>query len=175
MSCPQCGHRNPVGARFCSSCGAGLDDGDAANTTMVVAVPLDNATEEVEIEFQRKDRKTKAPLFDDDGNPVMGIFSKWRWIFEITEGEFVGVNIYGDTQAEFSTREDNLVRIWSEVLTGKEIEVGEELDTDALIGLEAMMSIRHDDPVPKKDGTVFYGCSPMEMLPKSDALSEIPF
>ena len=51
MSCPQCGHRNPVGARFCSSCGAGLDDGDAANTTMVVAVPLDNATEEVEIEF----------------------------------------------------------------------------------------------------------------------------
>jgi pSer/pThr/pTyr-binding forkhead associated (FHA) protein len=51
MSCPHCGHRNPVGARFCSSCGAGLDDGDAANTTMVVAVPLDNATEEVEIEF----------------------------------------------------------------------------------------------------------------------------
>ena len=51
MSCPQCGHRNHVGARFCSSCGAGLDDGDAANTTMVVAVPLDNATEEVEIEF----------------------------------------------------------------------------------------------------------------------------
>ena len=51
MSCPQCGHRNPVGARFCSSCGAGLDDGDAANTTMVVTVPLDNATEEVEIEF----------------------------------------------------------------------------------------------------------------------------
>ena len=51
MSCPQCGHRNPVGARFCSSCGAGLDAGDAANTTMVVAVPIDNATEEVEIEF----------------------------------------------------------------------------------------------------------------------------
>ena len=51
MSCPQCGHRNPVGARFCSSCGAGLDTGDAANTTMVVAVPIDNATEEVEIEF----------------------------------------------------------------------------------------------------------------------------
>ena len=51
MSCPHCGHRNPVGARFCSSCGAGLDAGDPANTTMVVAVPIDNATEEVEIEF----------------------------------------------------------------------------------------------------------------------------
>jgi pSer/pThr/pTyr-binding forkhead associated (FHA) protein len=51
VSCPQCGHRNPVGARFCSSCGAGLDDGEAASTTMVVAVPIDNASDEVEIEL----------------------------------------------------------------------------------------------------------------------------
>ena len=52
VSCPQCGHPNPVGARFCSSCGAGLDGGeDHTNTTMVVAVPVDGITEEVDIEL----------------------------------------------------------------------------------------------------------------------------
>lgn len=138
-------------------------------------VKLNSVTEQ-EIEFHRKDKKTKQPLYDDLGNPEMGVFKKWRWIFEITDGEYLGVEIYGDTQPEFSTREDNLVRIWSEALTGKEIEVGEELDTDTLIGCEAMMSIRHDDPVKKKDGSFFYGCSPAEIFPKADALDgEPPF
>jgi hypothetical protein len=41
VSCPQCGHRNPLGSRFCSSCGAGLDGGEA-HTTMSVAVPIDS-------------------------------------------------------------------------------------------------------------------------------------
>jgi hypothetical protein len=136
-------------------------------------VKLDSV-EEVEIEYQRKDRKTKTPLVDEDGNPQMAMFTKWRWIFEITDGEFAGLQIFGDTPAEFSTREDNLVRIWSEVLTGKEIEIGEELDTDGLVGLEAMMSVRHDEPVRKKNGEMFYGVSPAEVLPKSDALAEEP-
>ena len=41
VSCPQCGHRNPVGSRFCSSCGAGLDGGEDL-TTSSVAVPIDS-------------------------------------------------------------------------------------------------------------------------------------
>src|SRR6187549_1095261 len=41
VSCPQCGHRNPIGSRFCSSCGAALDGGEAP-TTMSVAVPVDS-------------------------------------------------------------------------------------------------------------------------------------
>ena len=50
VTCPQCGHRNPLGSRFCSSCGAGLDGGEA-HTTMSVTVPIDSAVEEVEIEL----------------------------------------------------------------------------------------------------------------------------
>jgi pSer/pThr/pTyr-binding forkhead associated (FHA) protein len=48
--CPQCGHRNPIGARFCSSCGAALEDGEH-HTTMSVTVPIDSPAEEVEIEL----------------------------------------------------------------------------------------------------------------------------
>jgi len=50
VTCPQCGHRNPMGSRFCSSCGAGLDGGET-HTTMSVTVPIDSAAEEVEIEL----------------------------------------------------------------------------------------------------------------------------
>ncbi len=50
VSCPQCGHPNPLGAKFCSSCGAPLDDGEH-HTTMSVTVPVDSAMEEVEIEL----------------------------------------------------------------------------------------------------------------------------
>lgn len=50
VSCPQCGHPNPLGAKFCSSCGASLGDGEH-HTTMSVTVPVDSAIEEVEIEF----------------------------------------------------------------------------------------------------------------------------
>ena len=42
VACPQCGHRNPLGSRFCSSCGVALDDGDH-HTTMSVTVPVDSA------------------------------------------------------------------------------------------------------------------------------------
>jgi hypothetical protein len=51
VSCPQCGHPNPMGAKFCSSCGVSLGDGEHHNTTMSVTVPVDSALEEVEIEL----------------------------------------------------------------------------------------------------------------------------
>ena len=50
VTCPQCGHRNPLGARFCSSCGGALDGGEP-HTTKSVIVPIDSAAEDVEIEL----------------------------------------------------------------------------------------------------------------------------
>ncbi|MGH2752594.1 MAG: FHA domain-containing protein [Actinomycetota bacterium] len=34
MYCTNCGHKNPEGANFCSSCGAPLKDGKGADTTI---------------------------------------------------------------------------------------------------------------------------------------------
>ena len=52
VSCPQCGHKNPLTAKFCSSCGANLDQpGDEHHTTMSVTVPIDSAMEELDIEL----------------------------------------------------------------------------------------------------------------------------
>jgi hypothetical protein len=47
--CPRCGHRNPAGGNFCSSCGSPLDD-RPDHTTMSVTVPVDTPEEELEVD-----------------------------------------------------------------------------------------------------------------------------
>ena len=42
MFCNQCGHRNPPGSNFCSSCGAALNLGESDDTTMThVVTPVE--------------------------------------------------------------------------------------------------------------------------------------
>lgn len=50
VSCPQCGHRNPLGAKFCSSCGTALEAAES-HTTMSVTVPIESSMEEVEVDL----------------------------------------------------------------------------------------------------------------------------
>ncbi len=51
LSCPHCGHPNPIGAKFCSSCGAGLGPGEH-HTTISVTVPIESSMEdEVQVEL----------------------------------------------------------------------------------------------------------------------------
>ena len=47
--CNQCGHRNPLGANFCSSCGAPLehDPGERTTITFQIDAPSDPGDEEV--------------------------------------------------------------------------------------------------------------------------------
>ena len=49
--CPRCGHRNPLGANFCSSCGASIEEQAEHNTTMSVAVPVESVEEEVTVDI----------------------------------------------------------------------------------------------------------------------------
>jgi pSer/pThr/pTyr-binding forkhead associated (FHA) protein len=48
--CNNCGHRNPLGANFCSSCGAPLDVGqDHTTITFALDAPIDTTDEEVSV------------------------------------------------------------------------------------------------------------------------------
>ncbi len=51
MSCPQCGHQNPLSANFCSSCGSDLEKGPDHNTTVTVTVPVESAGDDVRVEL----------------------------------------------------------------------------------------------------------------------------
>ena len=51
VTCPHCGHANPLTSHFCSSCGVDLEVPAEHSTTMSVLVPIDSPAEEVQIEL----------------------------------------------------------------------------------------------------------------------------
>ncbi len=51
VTCPHCGHQNPLGANFCSSCGSDLEVPSEHGTTASVVVPIDSAVEEIEVDL----------------------------------------------------------------------------------------------------------------------------
>lgn len=120
----------------------------------------------------------QVPYFKKDRNGVktneQAVFTKWEWKFEIVEGAYLGDVLRGDTRPEYTTRADNKVRQWSESLLNRELTVGEELDTDMLLGLPCIVTIRHGEPRPKSDGSNFYPCEVDEVLPKSGSLINQP-
>lgn len=62
-------------------------------------------------------------------------FWKWNWEFQIADGEYQGIKVWEDTDAEFTNHPGNKVRLYAEALLGAEMELGMGLDTDELIGL----------------------------------------
>ena len=90
-----------------------------------------------------------------------GTFVKWEWEFIIPEGEFTGLNVRGNSEPRFTSQDQSsgdlaLARPWAEALLGRELELGEEIDTDDLIGLTGQGTVRHLDPRPKKEGDGFW-------------------
>jgi len=107
----------------------------------------------------------EIPYTNRDGKPAT--FKKWEWIFQITEGDYAGISAYGETEAKLTTHPDNLVRQWGEVLRDAPFGIGEGLNTDDLLGLPCVITVRHDPPRPKKDGqSKFYPCPVDQVFPE---------
>jgi pSer/pThr/pTyr-binding forkhead associated (FHA) protein len=51
VTCPHCGHQNPLGSHFCSSCGTDLEVPSEHGTTASVLVPIDTPAEEIEVDL----------------------------------------------------------------------------------------------------------------------------
>lgn len=90
-----------------------------------------------------------------------GVFTKWEWAFTVKEGEYAGLTLQGNSEPRFTSNDQpggmlSLAKPWAEALLGREMELGEEIDTDDLIGLAAVATVRHLDPRPKKDGQGFW-------------------
>lgn len=100
-------------------------------------------------------------------------FTKWNWEFELTEGEFSGLHVWGDTEPKLTNREDNKVRQWAEALRGLPFEMGEGLDTDDLIGLPCLVVLDHEE-VTNKKGEPVYKC-PVVSVIEAGIPTEPPF
>lgn len=121
--------------------------------------------EERSFEWHQKDFNTKELKYDGAGQPIMRSKTVWRWHFEITDGEFQGDNVNGETENEITTLEDNICRQWAEALLGAEINVGDGFDTDTVLGVGCMVRLAHDKPYRRADGTMGYFSSVVEVMP----------
>lgn len=121
-----------------------------------------NKVDEKVIPFRNKDGK-------DDS------FTKWTWEFEILEGDKAGLKVWVDTEPRITTGESDKVRQIAETLLGRTFELGEGLDTDLLLGLQAVITVDNVERA-KKDGGTSYTTPLAEIFP-ADALpeSEAPF
>lgn len=82
-----------------------------------------------EIHWKRNDKDLSTTLLN--------------WRFEVTDGEFVGRNVWGSTDARLSLDPRNKYRPWAETLLGRTLDVGTALDTDDLIGLTCEIAITY--------------------------------
>lgn len=101
---------------------------------------------------------------------------KWMWEFKITSGQYADEKVWAETDPKITNLADDQVRHWAETLLGRELEIGEEFDTDLVVGLACQFTVRHEDPRPKKDGSGnFYGVSVQDLFPAPSEYDEPPF
>ena len=83
MFCNQCGHRNPPGSNFCSSCGAALNLGESDDTTMThVLTPVEEREGEEDLKVSDDDLAGGGALLVVRRGPNEG--SKYMLDAEVT-------------------------------------------------------------------------------------------
>ncbi len=102
---------------------------DSIHTARLESIELRN--------FEWTDRKT--------GELKQGQSLDWWWVITRTNygDQYIGRRLKSECNARLTNRSDNYFRKWAEALRKKPIEVGESLDTDQLLGLEAEIVIAY--------------------------------
>lgn len=117
-------------------------------------------------EFQSRDRVTKQIEHNSDGSPKM--YHKWEWTFRVVDGPYTGIKVRGLTAPYVSPHAGNQTRIWAETLLGAQWSPGQGIDTDALIGLPCVVTVTHEPPKAKRNGSgMFYGMNVDDIFPAS--------
>lgn len=88
-------------------------------------------------------------------------FAKWEWNLIVSDGEFANVEIRGSsepkiTNASVASGILPLALPYVEAFLGRGLELGEEVDTDHLVGLSAQITVKHQEPRPRRDGDGFW-------------------
>ena len=83
MFCNQCGHRNPPGSNFCSSCGAALNLSEVEDTTMThVVTPAEEREADEDLKVSPDELEAGAALLVVRKGPNEG--SKYVLVAEVT-------------------------------------------------------------------------------------------
>lgn len=79
----------------------------------------------------------KGPFNRKDGTT----FTKLLWWFVVTDGEFEGRKLRGETGSEFAL--GSKFHAWVEAMLSRSIDIGSQLDIDDLVGLSVDVSVKH--------------------------------
>lgn len=109
-------------------------------------------------------------------------FTKWEWTFKISDGEYAGLEVRANTEPSVTNADTpggslKLARPFVEALLGRELALGEDVDTDDLLGLPGQATISHAEPRAKKDGNGYWFNVEVDELFNATAVStdNIPF
>ncbi len=122
-------------------------------------IPLDTLVPVVLISVQ----EVQVPFTYKSGPKAgtAGSFTKWEWNTEVIDGEYAGLDLRGSTEAKITnaSQPSNFLLLalpFAEAFLGRTLDLGEEVDTDELIGLIAQATVKHLDPRPRRDGDGFW-------------------
>jgi hypothetical protein len=100
-------------------------------------------------------------------------FTKWRWKFTITEGEYAGVAISGDTDGKATNLPGDKPREWYEALAQVAVDLGDGFDTDNVIGLPCKIEVEHEEPRETSRGNKFYPNPVVRVYPEGTTQGEV--
>jgi hypothetical protein len=108
-----------------------------------------------------------------------GGFAKLAWRWEILEGEQAKRWIFGDCFARLDQSDGCTWRRWHEALIDRRVDVGEDIDTDDVIGFLAQVYVQHRSYEDKKNNNEIKwvaGCpdDPSAVQPMSVDESDLP-
>lgn len=95
-------------------------------------------------------------------------FDNWEWEFELLEGDREGQTITLTTDPKVELEGYSPARVAYEALQGEALELGQEIDTDLVVGCKARVVLKHEDPKPSGDRT-YYNTVIADVLPAHDS------
>jgi hypothetical protein len=105
----------------------------------------------------------------------LGQVVTWQWWFKFEGGADDGEKIRIETRPGITNREDDRGRQIAETLLARQLQLDEEFDSDSIVGLPCRFTIRHQEPVEKRDGTMGYYCEIGDVFPPAGQYDEPPF
>lgn len=97
-------------------------------------------------------------------------FDRWIWEFEVIDGPYAGLRAWAETEDRLTTHPDNKVRQFAEALIGAEFEIGQDLDTDDLLGLPCEVVV--DNIVEEGKERNYYKCPVAQVWPLGTAVAQ---
>lgn len=96
-----------------------------------------------------------------------------EWWWRVVEGEYEGRKVKGECNAELSNHPQNRFNNWAEATLGQEIPLGYDLEPDDLVGLKALISVKHRQGTGNYSDRVFEEVDEVMAYTRGD--DDVPF